>query len=546
MRRYVAAVTDDPTNTTTAAGVANGHAARSAVDHGRSKVDDRTAVLIGVGVASHGVGIDGHVMEDPEPLDVMVAAAQAALRDACDGGSWGAERSTARSALQQVLDAIGMVAVPEGNWTYPDPARLVADRLGARSARTVRVDIGVPQCTPVRVAVERIEAGELEAALVVGGEAKATQLRITRAGGTPVETSQEGVEPDECWAPTGELMAEPEISAGIWDPVAQYACIENARRVAEGRSLDGHLDDIAELWAAFNRVANANLDAVFGDARDAAFLRTAGPGNRPLAFPYAKWHSTQWAVDQGGALLLCSARLAREAGVPPDRWVFPHVLVESSTSVSLTKRGDLHRWPAMEVLGRVAAEHVGRPLASVEHVEVYSCFPAAVRVQQRELGLPEDAAPTLVGGMAFAGGPFNNFTYQATHAVIRAVRDDPGSLGMVTTVSGLLTKPGLAVWSTEPPATGVCCADLGEDAAHATATVDVVGEADGLGEVATYTVTYAGDEPSSAFVIADLSDGRRWIGTSEDPALLAAGVGAGAGELIGRSVQVEGRSCTLA
>ena len=53
----------------------------------------------------------------------------------------------------------------------------------------------------------------------------------------------------------------------------------------------------------------------------------------------------------------------------------------------------------------------------------------------------------------------------------------------------------------------------------------------------------AGTHPSSAFVIADLADGRRWIGTSTDSDLLAEGVTA---ELIGRQVIITGSSCEFA
>jgi acetyl-CoA C-acetyltransferase len=490
-------------------------------------VGDRDVVLVGVGTSSRpSEGYDGAAVE---PVELMVEAALAALDDTAG----------AASALRSSL---GLVAVPEGNWGYADPARLVADRLGATVARTVLVQIGVAQSTPIRVAAERIRAGLLDAALIVGGEAKATQQRVARAGAEPPETAQVDDEPDERWAPEGELMAEPEITAGIWDPVAQYACIENALRVAEGLSLDAHLDQVAELWAAFNAVAADNPHAAFRQPRSVEQLRRAGEGNRPLAFPYAKWHSTQWSVDQAGALLLCSAATAEAAGVPRERWVFPHALVDSTDSLSLSRRADLHRWPAMGVLGAAVAEHLGRPLTSIDLVELYSCFPAAVRVQQRELGLPTDGVPTLTGGMAFAGGPFNNFTYQATAAMVGALRAAPGTTGLVSTVSGLLTKPGLAVWSTEPAARPPLVADLGDRARVATRRCEVTGDAYGPATVATYTVTYEGAEPASAFVIGDLQDGRRWVGTTTDAELLARGVGDGP-ELIGSPVLLRGATC---
>ena len=119
-----------------------------------------------------------------------------------------------------------------------------------------------------------------------------------------------------------------------------------------------------------------------------------------------------------------------------DRWVFPLAGVESSHAVSLLRRKEPHRWPAMGVLGRAVAERIGRPVAEAEVVEVYSCFPSAVQVQQRALGLDQSVVPTVTGGMTFAGGPFNNFVYQAMVEVVGRLRAEPGALGVVTTVSG--------------------------------------------------------------------------------------------------------------
>lgn len=489
-------------------------------------MDPRTPVLVGVGVAHRPPDGSAGV----EPVELMIEAARAAVADS------GAPALGAR---------VRQVAVPAGNWSYPDPGALVADALGAAAA-TVLAQIGVPQETPVGVALDRIRRGDLDVALVVGGEAMASRLRTQRAGGEPDETPQPGAAPDETWAPQGELMADAEIQAGIWAPVEQYACIDNALRHAEGRSIAEQLDATARLWAAFDAVATTNPAADFAAGRSEEFLRAPGPDNRPLAFPYARWHSTQWSVDQAAALLLCSAGAARDAGVPPDRWVFPHVAVESSLSVSMSRRAELHRWPAMGVLGAAAAAHLGRPLTEIDLVELYSCFPVAVKVQQRELGLPADGVPTITGGMPFAGGPFNNFTYQATAAMVTRLRAEPRALGMVTTVSGLLTKPGLAVWSATPGERPVLLGDHVEAAGQVTGVLEVTGIAEGPAVVATYTVTYDGPAadgdpaPAKAFVVADLPGGGRWIGTTTDGAFLDR---ATREEVIGTPVVLEGRTC---
>ena len=179
----------------------------------------------------------------------------------------------------------------------------------------------------------------------------------------------------------------------------------------------------------------------------------------------------------------------------------------------------------MEVLGGTAAARIGRRLDEVDVVELYSCFPSAVRVQQRALGLPLDGTPTVTGGMAFAGGPFNNAVLQSVAAVVPRLRDDPGTLGAVTTVSGLLTKPGLGIWSARPDGRPPLLSDLAYEVASVTDVVEAVETLDGYegpGTIATCTVTYDGMDPVRVVAVCDTADGRRCVALSEDPDLAAA------------------------
>ena len=477
-----------------------------------SDLDPRTPVLVGVGTAS----------EPTEPSELMALAVENAARDA---GS------------RSLLASIDRIAVPTGTWGYRDPGRLVADRVGATAARTHLGEVGVSQQTLVSQALRAIGAGRCEVAVVTGADARAW----ARAGG--VETTQPGAAPDELHTREPEFLAPPELAAGIAAPVQQYAMIDNALRRAEGGTIAAHRAEVAALWARCNLVARDNPLAAFPAPRTAVDIDTPGPSNRPLAFPYNKWHASQWTVDQGAALILCSAGAARRHGVPPDRWVFPLVGVDADHSVALSRRRLLHRWPAMGVLGRAAAQRIGRPLAEAEVIEVYSCFPAAVRVQQRELGLPLDGTPTVTGGMAFAGGPFNNYVYQATAAVVAAVRATPGRLGLVTTVCGLLTKPGLAVWCAEPDGRPPLVDDLGPAADRATPQVTVLDAHRGKATVATYTVTFDATTmaPSRLAVIADTGAGERCVAVADDPGLAAA---ATATEFCGATIEVCGQSFT--
>jgi len=492
-------------------------------------VDPRTPVLAGVGTC----------LDDAEAAELMVRATLAAGDDAGPGES--------------LLRALERIAVPRGTWSYGDPGRIVAERVGATAAKTHLIDLGIPQQTPINQALAAILAGEIDVALVVGAEAKARAARAAgrsssadsasmaamgrrAAGGGDEEIDQGEAKPDVHQVPEGELVSAAEIEAGLLAPVQQYALIESALRAHEGLGIAAHRREVGALWARMNGVARTNPEAAFAAPLGADDLAGEGAG-RPLAFPYRKWHASQWTVDQGAALLLCSAAAAARHCVPRERWLFPLVALESSHSLPLTRRRELYRWPAMAVLGAAAEARLGRPLRTVDHVELYSCFPAAVRVQQRELHLPLDATPTVTGGMAFGGGPFNNFVLQATAAIARRLRAEPG-LGLVTTVSGFLTKPGLAVWSSTPGAAPPLVADLGEEVAAATGAVDEVRPRhDGAGTVAALTVTFAGDAPVELVAILDADDGARFVARSRDAALVARAM---AEELVGRRFATAG------
>jgi acetyl-CoA C-acetyltransferase len=474
--------------------------------------DARRPVLVGLG-RSH----------DAAPVVELMT--EAVRRAAVDAGAPG------------VLASIDRIVVPQGSWSLTDPARSVARRLGSADARTVLCQIGVSQQEVINHVLASVAAGESEVVAIVGGEARAW----ARDGGT--ELDEEHAPPDTILERPPDFVASIEGAAGIvWPVVQQYALIENALGAADGASQPEHREAIASLWSRFNEVARGFPEAAFPAPMDAATIATPGPGNRPLAFPYNRWHASQWTVDQASALLICSAERARDAGVPRDRWLFPHVALHSSQAVTLTARRRLDRWPSMGVLGRAAERLLGTPLRELAHAEVYSCFPVAVRIQQRELGLSPDATPTLTGGMAFAGGPFNHYVLLSTTTLGERLRNAPVQRGLITTVSGMLSKPGLCVWSASPPAGAPLLADLAAEAVAATEVQPVVDAAPArktVASVASFTVTYGGadgSEPERTVVVADLPDGVRTAATCEDARTARLALDEG---LVGRTVEVK-------
>ena len=389
-------------------------------------LDPRLPVLVGLGGASAGAPV----------VDLMTEAVRAAAADAGAPG---------------LLTSVECVMVPQGSWSLTDPARTVARRIGSPGARTVLCQVGVSQQEVINHALAAVAAGQFHTVVVVGGEARAW----VRSGG--VEDDEERRPPDELLTRPPDIVAPIERAAGIvLPPVLQYALIENALGAAEHLSADEQRDADRRAVGALQRGGRPQPRSCLSRApRGPRRSPRPAPGNRPLAYPYNRWHASQWTVDQSSALLICSAEQAQAAGVPPERWLFPHVALHCSEAVTLTARRRLSAWPAMSVLGRTAEHHIGRPLRELRLAEVYSCFPAAVRVQQRALGLDPAGTPTLTGGMTLRGRPLQPLRPAVngpagTPAARRAGRSSAWS----RPCRGLLSKPGLASGPASPPVAG--------------------------------------------------------------------------------------------
>jgi acetyl-CoA C-acetyltransferase len=482
-------------------------------------LDPRTPVIAGVGVASQQLDEPGSGLD---ALELMIAAAQTAAGDTGASG---------------ILEQVRRVGVPKGSWAYSDPGRIIAERIGAAGAMTSLVETGIPQQTLLNDAYAAIRGGTLDVALIVGGEAGRRAAVARRAGVPLTDTVQEAATPDDLQQPKDDIITQIEIDGGIHTAQQPFALIDSAIRHAEGRSLDEHRDEIARLWAGFNAVASQFPHAAFPEPRDAAFIREPSPSNRPFAFPYNKWHCAQMNVDQAAALVICSLEAAMRARVDPDRIVFPLVALESSFSLPIPQRRDLHRWPSMEVLGQAAAAHLGHAPSAIDLVELYSCFPAAVRVQQRALQLPIDGVPTITGGEAFAGGPWNNFVLQTTAAMIERLRMQRDAKGLVSSLSGLVNKPGLAVYAAQPGPAPLLLDDLAGEADRATPRVEAIAGYEGPARVAACTVTYQQMEPALCTIIADTPGGQRCMASCDDAALAQR---ATREELIATTVNVTG------
>ena len=431
-----------------------------------------------------------------------------------------------------LLRRVGLILVPKGTWTYGDPGRAVATAIGA-DARSVMAEVGVLQQTILSWACDAIAA-------VTRTRSSSSASRPSVVRSSPPATGWRSpsptrrVHPTSSCCPTGTSSPRAEIERDLAVPAHQYAIVDNALRHADGLDHQQHLDRLGRLWSDFAAVARDAVDALDRSNPSPVDITTPGPDNRMIATPYTKRLCSQWNVDQAVALLFASAEAADAHGVPRDHWTFPVMAAESNHMAVMPARADLHRSPATGLLGDALREVAGLEPSQVDHLDLYSCFPAAVQVQARELGIGLDRPLTVTGGMTFAGGPLNSYVLHATAAMREVLRQAPGTTGLVTSVSGMLTKGGLGLWSTEPPTEPWESIDVSMEAEDATELRPWDPDATGTGHIVSATVVHDGGVPSRVAAVVEV-DGVRTVAVDRDATVAAAVVAA---DLCDRAVEV--------
>jgi len=470
--------------------------------------DPRHPVIVGVAQATWRGG------DAPSPIEMCAEVVAAAARDA-----------GAAAALLSGAEALAVVDIASRRWN--DPGALIAGRLGIEPRVTIRSNLGgdSPQMLVSRLA-ERIAHGDLDVAIVCGAEALATVGRALRdERELPWEPVDDGAAPAEVIGSDRAPATPEETEANLIAPIVMYPLFENALWALEGTTLEEHRARLGELWAGFSRVAAANPYAWSPRERSAAEIATPSADNRLVTLPYTKLLNSDIQTDQAAALILCSDSVARELGIDRERWVYPQAAGHACDHWFVSERENLHSSPAIRFAAHAALEAAGTGIDEIAHLDVYSCFPSAVQIACRELGVDpfaETRPLTVTGGLTFAGGPGNNYVTHAIATLVERLREDPGSLGLTTAVGWYLTKHAVGIYGTAEPQTPFTAADV-QAQVDATPTrasgAGVAGPA--TGESATLIYSREG-EPAVGALTALLPDGRRAIARAMDPGVLQA------------------------
>ncbi len=473
-------------------------------------LDPHTPVIVGVAQ-------QGHRLTDPadavEPIQMMIDLTRAA---AADAGS---------ASLLERLDA---VAVVNGAWRYPDPGRIIAGAVGSPDATTMlSYDGGNTPQSFLNDLANRIQAGELNAVALTGAETIWSRRRRKKLGlpsNAPLQAAamaeEPPAEPDERFAGDIPMSTDFEQQRGLSAPINYYPIFESAIRYANGETIDAHRTRIAELWVGFNQAAVANPHAWSREPMTASEIREPSPDNRMVGFPYTKAMNSNWDLDQGTSIILCSVATAEAAGVPRDRWVFPLAGADAHDTYAVSERRDLHSSPAIAACGEALKTEAGIDPADADHIDLYSCFPSAVQIGATELGIGLDRRLTLTGGLPLAGGPLNNYVSHSVVSMVECLREHPGDLGLVSANGGYTTKHALGLYSTEPREGGFVSIDA-QPAASAVEKRPVDETHTGPVVIEGYTVMHDREGPTVALAALLTPTGARTWGSSTDPSLMA-------------------------
>jgi acetyl-CoA C-acetyltransferase len=477
-------------------------------------VDARTPVIVGIGQRSQRVE---DLTTALEPIDLLAEAARAAADDAGAPG------------LAAAADTVAVVDIV--SWKYPDPGVLLARRLGRDApVRSVTTTLGgnSPQLLVNELAPE-IARGDADVVLLGGAESMYTRLRARRAPKTWLEWTQS--DDPHCPRVLGDSRPgtnDYEMAHVAVAPTLIYPLLETAVRAAAGRTVTEHQVYVSELWSTFAAVAAANPYAWSREAWSPDDIRTPSPDNRVVTFPYTKRMCANIEVDQAAAVLLCSYQAARGAGVPDDRLVFPLAGADAHDHFFFSERASLAESPAIGVAGRAMLAAIGVDVDDLARFDLYSCFPSAVQIAMDALGLAgpgggDERPLTVTGGLAFAGGPANDYPSHAIAAMVDACRREPGSVGMVSAVGWYATKHSLGLYSTRPPSDGFARVDPAETQAEVDALPgrEVAGAYEGEATVeATSVVVERDGSPSLAIVSLLTPSGARVLANSRDAGVM--------------------------
>ena len=477
--------------------------------------ETRIPILVGTGQVTQ---------REPDP-----ALALSPMDLTATSGRKAAEDSGAGAALLKSLDTIVLLrSFSDTSWRficpfgkYANPPRSLANRLGLEnSTRLIYTHPGgnMPQWCVNRM-FEMITRGEMEAGMIAGGEALATQKNAQR-GGLKLDWNEDPGGSFEEWGVDKRGWSDIEDRHRMAGAIFAYPMFENAIRGDKGRSISEHSLEMSRLFSNFASVAANNPLADRRQGFTAKQIATVSSYNPYIGFPYTKLMNSNAFIDQSAAIILTSVAKAKELGIPKEKWVYLHGCADAYDHWYLSDRINFHSSPAMSKVAQEAFEMADCTLADIDALDLYSCFPSAVQIACDEMGvsLDDPRGLTITGGLPYFGGPGNNYVTHSIAEMINKVRAQPGIKGLVTANGNYVTKQSAGIYSAEPAEKPFAPKDpsIYQAEINSQKGPSVTEFANGDASIETYTIMHDRKGPSFGILFGRLSDGSRFIANTPD------------------------------
>ena len=491
-------------------------------------LDPRTPILVGCAQFTQRTAREGKITEGLNPIEMLARPAREALADT----------GAALAALTAAIDTVAVVRFTadspgdQGRLTkqlFRNPPASLAKHVGASPRRTLYTGTGgnTPQWLVNRTA-EEIANGECEVALLAGAEYLATFIGALKQGIDLGWANSPDADPGSDPEEIGDMrpgVNEYERAYGLQFPVNTYPLFENAIRGTKERSAEEHLKWLGKFFSPFSKVASENPYAWFRTYRSPEEIATPAESNRFVGFPYTKYLTAVIEVDMSAAVVMTSVAKARELGIPQAKWVFLHGCGDANDIWNVSERVNYHSSPAIRAVGRQAFLMASKIPDDLAFIDLYSCFPSAVEIGCKELGIAEDdpRGLTITGGLPYFGGAGNDYVMHSIVMMMEKCRAHPGKFGLCTGNGWYVTKhsagiysttPTLGPWKREDPKT--CQKEL--DAAE---HPEVEEAPEGKATVETYTIVTDRKGRRFGIVVGRLENGHRFLAhTPDDEAIL--------------------------
>lgn len=436
------------------------------------------------------------------PLELMSNIARAALADA------GVDPAD--------VDAIG--CVDPLSWTYADLPAKVSEATGCGDTREFWLPAG--GTTPLDLLHEVTNAmakGELDVAILVGAEAMRTRRKAVRAGGEPDWPPRDkNVKPMRGQKP---FTSEWEAKHGLRLPIQSFPMLENAIRTARGHTADEQINIAAGLLHKNARVAANNPNAWFQDAPSVEEIAKVTDDNRMISYPYAKRMNAIMDVDQAAAIVVVSDRYLKEHGTA-DKAAAILSGAGAEEVWNPIERRSLSTCVAMNMALNTALEDSGLSADDINAFDFYSCFPAPVQLALDELDMDLDDSRdfSITGGLAYAGGPGNNYVMHSLATAVSRLRQHPEERLMITGIGMANTKHAATILSHSSNVPAGATGRTQYRVETGDEGLPVAERASGECSIVTYTVEYDRDGGATNIIyILDTADGKRAIANSANP-----------------------------